>query len=324
MRIPQWKVSVLVACALQLFCCFGSAETANAQPKNTRRTYRFAEGITAYVSNPEGKKFTVDLDVRDLNLFANGPREVLFKIYDPDGIPVVREFIADDGVTTPNFPGRIGGWDHELQYYANLREKGTEPSFRWSAWSDEARLNSIVKRTFSRPINGGKKGVYRIVLAGTSDHYVTLTLSPNMSYGVAGHPTFMHGHGEMFQKSYLYVPQDTTGIFFAAAEPDEPRTRRFKLTAPDGKVLFDEAATGSFRQKTLADAAAYAGKVLTLEIAPGSGDYLVKLSFTQSMTRPASDRIGNPGMGSMAVFAPDEATAKALQGGTLAVDNQLF
>src|SRR2546428_14195395 len=89
---------------------------AAAQTSESQRTFRLYEGITAYVNNPQGKEFKVNLDVRDLNLFTGGPREMLFKVYDPDGQPVVREIIPDDGVTSPNFLDRIGGWDHELQY----------------------------------------------------------------------------------------------------------------------------------------------------------------------------------------------------------------
>ena len=33
-----------------------------------------------------------------------GPREVLFKVYDPDGQPVVREVIPDDGCASANMP----------------------------------------------------------------------------------------------------------------------------------------------------------------------------------------------------------------------------
>jgi len=94
--------------------------------------YRLHEGITAYVVNPAGKDFTVSIDVRDINLYANGPREVLFKVYDPDGRPVVREVIPDDGCVSANTPERIGGWDHEMQSYFNHYAKGIPPMFRWS------------------------------------------------------------------------------------------------------------------------------------------------------------------------------------------------
>jgi hypothetical protein len=292
--------------------------------------YRLFEGITAYVDNPEGKDFTIGLDVRDLNLVANGPREVLFKVYDPDGKPVVREIIPDDGCVSPNFPERIAGWDQELQYYANLYEKGTAPSYRWSAWSDPNRLKTIVARNFDRLIKGGKKGLYRIVLAGTSDHYVTLRLSPNLHYGVAGHPTFMHAHGDMLAKSFIYVPPGTNGIFFAVTEPDMPRTRHFKLTAPDGAVLFDGVATGGYtspgekdwkdRTVGFSKPGVYDGKLLTLEVSPGNNDYLIKITL-QHKKEPWADYVG---MGSLAVFAPDPETANALRGGTTVIDGEVF
>jgi len=192
---------------------------------SAQHTHRLYQGITIYVNNPQGRGFAVGLDVRGINLFANDPREVLFKVYDPNGQSVVREVIPDDGVTSGNFPARIGGWDHELQYYADLYARGTTPSFSWSAWSDPNRLQSIVSRSFNRKIKGGKKGIYRIVLAGTRDHYVTLKLDPNLKFGVAGHHTRMHGHGNLLSKSYIYIPKGTDGIFFAVAEPDEPRFR---------------------------------------------------------------------------------------------------
>jgi hypothetical protein len=292
--------------------------------------YRLHEGITVYAVNPEGKDFTVRLDVRDLNLQANGPREVLFKVYDPTGKPVVREIIPDDGCTTANLPDRIGGWDHELQSLINLYAKGTMPSYRWGAWSDPKRLETLVARTFERPIKGGVKGVYRIVLAGTPDHYVTLRLTPDLPYGVCGHPTWMHGHGNLLQKSFVYVPHGTTGLFFAIAEPDEPRTRHFRLTTPDGKVLFDGTARGGYFspegpewKQVIAgfEKGVYDNKILTLEVSHGPNDYLVKVTFQQPRKGAFADYTG---MGSSAVFAPDAATAQAIQGGTLVADNEVF
>jgi len=304
--------------------------TPPVQSQPSEQFFRLHEAITAYVPNPEGKDFTVSLDVRDLNLYANGPREILFKVYDPDGKPVVREIIPDDGCVTANLPDRIGGWDHELQSFINHYVKGTTPSLRWSAWSDPNRLKTIVARTFERSIKAGKKGVYRIVLAGTPDHYVTLRLSPALSYGVCGHPTFMHGHGDLLSKSYVYVPRGTTGIFFAIAEPDEPRQRRFKLKGPDGTVLFEGMATGGYlspagaewnKAMALLSKGQYDGKLLTLEVSKGTNDYLIKIGLVQSKKGPFAEYVG---MGSCAVFAPDAATANAIQGGTTVVDDEVF
>ncbi|MCX5662306.1 MAG: hypothetical protein NTW19_21715 [Planctomycetota bacterium] len=294
------------------------------------QTFRLHEGITAYVLNPEGKDFAVGLDVRDINLFANGPREILFKVYDPDGIPVVREFIPDDGCSAPNNPERLGGWDHTLQSYVNQYAHGTTPWVRWGAWSDPGRLATIVKRTFDRPIKGGKKGVYRVLLAGCPDHYVTLRLSPDLIYGVAGHPSWTAGHGDLYKKSYIYVPKGTTGLSFAFAEFDLPRTRRVKLTAPDEKVLFDGVAEGGYVMPSgqeWADATAgfegggYDGKLLTLEVGDGPNDYLVRVVLQMGKKAAFADYVG---MGSSGVLCPDEASANAIAGGTFVVDGETF
>ena len=277
-------------------------------------TFRLYEGVTLYAHVPDGAPFTLELEVRDLNLLAGGPRETLLKVYDPDGVPVVREVIADDGCASANFPDRIGGWDHELQYYGNLYAKGTWPSFRWSAWSDPARLRTIVARPFAYRVGGGKKGVYRVVLAGTPDIYATLRLPAALKVGYAGHPTFMHGHGAMMRKAYLYVPKGSSGVFCAFAEPDQPRGRHFRLTAPDGKVFFDGMAAGGYAavdgsSKTANGAFAkpgqYDGQLMTLEVSAGANDFLAKVTFQQ----PRKSFGNYVGMGSSAVFFDDAAIA---------------
>jgi len=72
---------------------FGTACAVAGQPIEGPRTYRLYSGITAYVDNREGRDFAVRMDLRDLNIYGNGPREVLVKVYDPDGAAVVRECI---------------------------------------------------------------------------------------------------------------------------------------------------------------------------------------------------------------------------------------
>jgi hypothetical protein len=294
------------------------------------KTFRLYQGVTLYVNNESGKAFDVTLKLRDINIYAGGPREVLFKVYTPDGKPVVREFIPDDGVTSSNFPGRIGSWDHELGYHANLYAKGATPTIRFSAYSDPARLNSLVARTFKRSIKGGGKGIYRIVLSGVPDHYATVNISPDLPYGVAGHTTFSYGHGDLYKKSYIYVPKGTSGLFFIVVEPDLPRSRTFTLTAPDGKVLYKGEAVGGYTHphgKAWKEAmkgfkgGAYDGKLITLEVSSGPGDYMVKLALQQPKKGVFKDYVG---MGSQAVLAPDAKTAMALKGGTFVEDGELF
>lgn len=333
MKCLAFNVTFLARCVLIAVLIFLHIPRVSAQAPAApaENFYRLYEGITAYIHNPEGKDFSVGVDVRDLNLYANGPREVLFKIYDPDGNAVVREVIPDDGCSTPNMPDRIGGWDHELQCWIDVQAKGTTPWIRWSAWSDPARLATLVKRSFDRPIKtGGKKGVYRVVLAGTPDHYVSLRVSSNLSYGVCGHPGWSHGHGSMFKKTFIYVPEGTVGIFFAMAELDIPQTRRFKLSDPDGKVIYEGTPQGGYanpsddawRAATEPVAkGAWTGKLLTLEVSDAPGDYLVKLNLQQGKKGSFGEYVG---MGSAAVFCPDEATARAIAGGTTTIDGEVY
>jgi len=299
--------------------CLVLAASASAQAGPESRTYRLYHGITAHVNNPQGKDFTVTLDLRDLNIYANGPREVLFKIYDPEGKALVREVIPDDGVESKNYMPRIGGWDHELGYYALCYSRGTKPMVRFSAYSDPKRLASLAKRTFIRRIKGGKKGVYRVLIVGARDHYATLKIDPALSYGVSGHHTFLHGQGDMWKTSYIYVPKGTVGLHLAFAEPDEPRSRRFTLSAPDGKKLFDGQAVGSFvhRKITFKRPGQYDDKVLTMAVSSGGGDYLLKVT----MLRPDKDYVG---MGVEAVLTDNPATARALKGGAIYHDGQVF
>src|ERR1051325_11620967 len=191
-------------------------------------TCRLYDGVTAYVPNPDGRDFTVKLDVRDLNLFETGPRELLVKIYDPAGKQVVRTVIPDDGVVSRAYLPAPGAWDHEAWYYAYCRMQGTQPMIRWSAFSAPDRLGSLPKRTFTYPIKGGAKGVYRIQIVGFPDHYVTLSLDPDLKFGVCGHPTWLHGStppspsgrgagGVGAGRRYLYVPRGTSGLLLSPA-----------------------------------------------------------------------------------------------------------
>lgn len=308
---------------------FGTPWTSHLQADG--QTYRLYEGITVYAHNPNGVNFRVSIDLKDLNLFANGPREVLVKIYDPDGRLLIREIVPDDGAGSQSSPGGAGGWDHEMQYYASLYAKGTFPSFRWSAWSEPARLKTLASRRLSYEIAPGKPGAYRVVLAGTPDNYVTLRLDPCLSFAACGHPNFLHVHGAMLEKAYIFVPKGTSGAFLAAVEPDLPRTRRFKLKGPDGSVLYDGMAPGGFIAAagkgkdaiaiSFPDSGAYDEKLLTLEISPGPGDCLIKLNLRQPKSGPFAEYVG---MGSTALFSEDPATAAALRGGTIGSGEEIF
>ena len=61
------RVLTLAALALPMLTPTATAQT----------THRLYDGITAFVPNPEGKDFNITLDVRDINIYETGAREVL-------------------------------------------------------------------------------------------------------------------------------------------------------------------------------------------------------------------------------------------------------
>ncbi len=296
---------------------------AAAAPASTGSTHRLYDGLTAFVHNPEGRDFAVSIDVRDLNLFESGPREVLFKVTAPDGRTLVREVVPDDGVTSKAYQQPAAAWDHEAWYYAHCRMQGAAPMFRWSAFSEPDRLATLPSRTITRPVKGGGKGVYRILLMGAIDHVVTLRLDPALPYGVTGNTEWLHVRGDLFRRSFVYVPRGTRGLHVALAEYDEPRSRKVAIRAPDGRALFEGDAAAGFSRRFVEFEAPgrYDDQVLTVEVTPGGGDLLLAVALLRDPAEGKPFR-GDPAVA--AVLAPDEATARAIRGGAIYHDGQVF
>ncbi|MCS6852342.1 MAG: hypothetical protein NZ700_14350 [Gemmataceae bacterium] len=286
-------------------------------------TYRLYDGITGFIVNREGKEFTLTLEVRDINLMETGPREVLVKLYDPDGAAVVRQVIPDDGVVSKAFLPTAGAWDHEAWYYAYLYLHGTEPMLRWSAFSAPDRLAAVPKRVFTFSVKGGRKGIYRLQVVGFPDHYVTVKLNPDLPWGVAGHPTWLHGSGDRLKRSFLYVPRGTRGLFLLAAEFDRPATRLLVLSDAEGTKLYDGPITGGFFVKRIdfARSGQHDDRLLRLDVGPGANDFLVNVKFIREKDAEVHHR-GEPAV--PAVFAADAAAAKSIQGGAIYHDGRVF
>lgn len=314
----------------------------SAAPAAEPVIYRLYDDLGAFVNNPDGKDFTITLDVRDINRVGRGPGELLVKVYDPDGRAVVREVIPDDGVNALGTGPTLAGWDHESWYYETCYSRGLDPVVTWSSASAPSRLAHTPKRTFTYAIKGGGKGVYRVILAGSPDHYVSLALDPVLSFGVNGGPDWAHGHHDVFNRSYVYVPKGTDGIGLGILELDQPRGRRATLKSPDGKPVIlkqvSRARTGEVLKEapltmsvegrdgyaTIAGEfekpGQYDDQVLVLEVSSGPGDYFLSLDIL--MPKEQRNWRGQPRV--PAVLCPDEATARAVRNGAIYHDGQVF
>ena len=314
-----------------------------AAPVHAETTHRLYDGVTLFINNADGGDFTLSLDVRDCNYRNTFPGEMFVRVYPPDGRPVVRELIPDDGIHSPAYQPPVAGWDHEYWYLATCYSRGLRPAFRWSTFSDPARLASMPARTFKYTIKGGQKGVYRVVLTGGPDLYVTARTSPELPYGVAGSPEWLHGHGDQMRKSYVYVPRGTELIHGLFLEMDEPKERSFTLSTLDGQTLMSGDSTEGLAQRSYAiePDGDMDEQVLVLEVSEGAGDFLINLTMQikgagGKVRQSAKDRppitMANfdeiqPLRGPQAVTAvisPDIETAKATQGGAIYHDGRLF
>lgn len=289
-----------------------------AAEESARRLY---DGVTAFVHSPEGKAFTVTLEVRDLNHRMHGPSELLVKVYPPDGRPVVREVIPDDGVLTRSAGAYGAGWDHEAWYYATAYSRGLRPLVRWSAFSDPQRLANMPTRRFSYQVAGGQKGVYRVLVVGAPDHYVTLKLDPPLKYGVAGSPEWLHGHHDLHRRSFIYVPKTTRSINVHFLQLDEPAERTFAVKDPSGAVVASGSGGDGLVQTVIEDAGRFGEQALTLEVSDGPGDYLINVTHQlENELKPVRAKF----QAVTAVLSPDAETARATQGGAIYHDDRVF
>ena len=282
---------------------------------------RLYDGITAFVVNEDGKDFTVTLDVRDLNHRMYGPSELLVKVYPPDGKPVVREVVPDDGVVPKGMAPPFAGWDHEAWYYGTCYSRGIEPLVRWSAFSSAGRLAAVPSRTFNYDIKVTQKGIYRVLIVGSPDHYVTLDFEPELPYGIAGSPEWLHGHGGLYRKTFIHIPKTTRSTNVHFIQFDQPATRTFSLKSPSGEVL----VSGSGADGYVSTSAEFLGKlddqVLTLEISDGPGDYLVNVTHQlENEFKPVRAKF----QAVTGVLSPDMQTARNTLGGAIYHEGKVF
>lgn len=294
-------------------------------------TFRLYDDVGLFYNNPDGKDFTLSLEIRDINHIARGPSELLVKVYTPDGRLAVREVVPDDGVTSNLSSGQIIGWDHEGWYYATEYSRGLDPGVRWSAWSDPARLANMPVRKVSYAVKGnGQKGVYRVNLAGSPDLYITPTNDAGLAYGINGGPDWMHGHHEIYAKKFVCAPHGSSSLDLGIQELDIPYTRSVTVKTLDGKLIATASATRGMGKAHYECSAPgeLDDKVLVVEVSPTIvrprtgpiGDYLLDVNF--GMPKEQRNWRGAPRVNAVLCDSPEDA--KAIQNGAIYHDGKTF
>jgi len=266
--------------------------------------YRLKQGLNFYIHNPTGRAFDVHMELRDWNVFTEGPAPVLVKLYNPDDEVVQKFEVPDDGITSGGYANVYCGWEHELWYNVTLWDRGVKGTFRSDTFSDPKKLDALKATSHKVSVPAGKPGTWQLMVVGGDDQWLKLWLSKPLKYGVLGHPDWLYGTGDSLKTAYLYVPRESKYVDVWLEEIDYPRRRVVTVSDEAGKQLARLHALPSFAAAKLE----FDGReqVLRVDVSPG-GDYALRL-------------VGIPG-----ILCPDPETARAIRGSTVdAPDGTVF
>ncbi len=319
------KINVVVfVLVLMGFLAFGPESARGAEPAGEKNPWhRLYAGATYFFDNPSGKRFELTLDVQDLNLLESGPRELLVKVYQPDGTTAVREIIPDDGVVTGGLLPAYAAWDHEGWYYGYCYATGSQPTYRFSMPTQPDQIAKRATRTFKWKVPGGGQGIYRAVVVGSADHVVKVGTDTGLAFAMAGNENWLHAGPGQFARSFFYVPEDATKLHLMFIEYDQPNNRGFAIKDADGKTVIEGTAQSGFNkvEVDLAKTSGLGGKILTFEVPEGKNACMFHLSLV--MPKPANVQMRG-GYAVNAAMAPTADLAKKVANGAIMVNGVRF
>lgn len=314
---------IALAALLSLVLMLTPMAIAGESPAGSNPWHRLYPGATFFFDNPDGKPFELTLDVQDLNLLESGPREVLVKLYQPDGATPVRQVIPDDGIISGGLLPAYAAWDHEGWYYGYCYATGSTPAYRFSTPTQPDQIAQRATRTFKWNVPAGKPGIYRAVVVGSADHIIKVNTSTNLSYALAGNDNWLHAGPGQYKKSYFLVPQDATRLQLMFIEYDQPNNRGFAIKELSGKTVVEGTAQSGFNkvELDLTKIPGLAGKVLSFEVPDGRNACM----FHLAMVLPKPEFVKMRGALSVnAAMAPTAALAEKVANGAIMVDGVRF
>lgn len=127
-------------------------------------------------------------------------------------------FLLDDGITffivnptgepfSAAFRWRDGWREHQPRPFL-IRVYGPDDQLvaRHEFEGERTPTRNVPWETVTMEIPGGPSGVYQIVAYGFAPAQLDLALSPQLSFGVMGHPEWLASRVGQFQEAYFHVP----------------------------------------------------------------------------------------------------------------------
>ncbi|MCZ7649217.1 MAG: hypothetical protein M5U26_28840 [Planctomycetota bacterium] len=260
--------------------------------------WRPREWLIFHMLDEQGDGFTLDLTVRDMNTYVQGPSDLLAWVVGPDSRTLARETLEDDGVVSGNERYRDGIYDpwqdfRYREWHRTFSPGGYPPGKARSPYLEHPER--LPARNLKVNVPAAGKGLYRVYVMGRWDHWVSLTPSRPVMTAVHPGPGPLYVHAPVLRESYLYVPSNTQDLGISVSEEAQPYGWTLALDGPDGKEL-GKTVPRAFMNYLLHT--------------PEQKDAVYRLRF----------EAGQPGaclhiQGLPMVLAPDAETAKKIHGG---------
>lgn len=229
---------VIVVMAMLVLC--GVPADARESWLGPEALWRCRETLVFHLYDDRGDGFSLDVDLRDMNIYQQGERPVLLWVTGPGGNTLVRQVVEDDG----NVDGGGAFCDGISDVYLDFRyrewhransPRGVPPGKKRSPYL--RRPQELEARRVPLQVPPLGKGLYRLVIVAGWDHWVAVTPSRRLRVGVHSGPGPMPVHGERLEEAYLYVPATTKELGIVLTEEEAPYNWRLQVEDDEGRQL---------------------------------------------------------------------------------------
>jgi hypothetical protein len=221
------KIMVLLLVAAAVGA--GAAEFLGAD-----KFYRPRETVIFYLNDRSGGGFDLKIDCRDMNTYLEGARPAYAFLLDQTGKVVDRKMIEDDGIVKndPLYKDGVSDIFMDFRYREYHRVNspgGNPPGKKRSPFLTNPGLLAPKSIVISAP-PGSVKGVYKLIIAGSWDHWYSVTPSRKLEAGIHPGQCGIYLHGSQFKEGYLYLPKDTKDLAVAISEEVKPYNWEIKTS----------------------------------------------------------------------------------------------
>ncbi|MBT3374669.1 MAG: hypothetical protein HN742_16215 [Lentisphaerae bacterium] len=260
--------------------------------------WRPRESVVFHLQDPEGTGFALRLTLRDMNIYQQGDRPVMFWVTGPAGNTLVNRVIDDTPERPDNDQYRDGLSDmyqdcRYREWHRHNSANGYPPGKVRSRYLEHPE--ELEARDVNVRVPPAGKGLYRVMIQASWDHWVSLTPDRAIPAGVHPGPGPLYVHGNRLQDCFLYAPATTDEIGISLSEEILPFNWRVTVQDSDGKTLAETVPRSFLNFTVLRDA---------------PRDSVLRLRIEGHTTGACLHIAGVP-----FVLCPDAETARLIHGG---------